>query len=387
MQKMLIVQKGRSWYLRYRSPELVTNRRGDKVRKEVWKQLAPVDKRYPSKRHVEAKAREILNRINATSTQPNSSQRVVDFIEHAYFPAIETKRRPSTVFGYRHMFDKHVKSRLGDLRLFDFDAAAGQKLLRKIADETKLSHTSLKHLKHFLAGVVTFAIQEGILKLAANPMHLLEIPEGQKSEGTQAYNLDQIATMMEVLPEPARTIVAVAGFTGLRRSELRGLRWEDLDGDQLRVQRTVWNTIIQEKTKTETSKAPVPLVPMLKELLEAHRNGADGFIFAGEKLNRPLNLANLARRIIVPALRAAGVEWSGWHAFRRGLATNLYAIGTKENVIQDILRHADVKVTRSFYIKPTTANSQPAMQKLAKVFQVVRKSARKATQEKVLQPA
>jgi integrase len=184
-------------------------------------------------------------------------------------------------------------------------------------------------------------------------------------------------TVLEETQPVAATVVATAAYTGLRKSELRGLRWMDLEGNQLRIQRTVWNTHIEDKTKTPNSRAPVPLVPMLQRLLESHRNGfpQDGFIFAGEKKKKqPLNLSNLARRVIVPALdeaRAAkktDVEWHGWHAFRRGLATNLYAIQTPENVIQDIMRHADVKITRKHYIKMTPESSQRAMDSLEKLF-------------------
>jgi integrase len=130
-------------------------------------------------------------------------------------------------------------------------------------------------------------------------------------------------TVLEETQPVAATVVATAAYTGLRKSELRGLRWMDLEGNQLRIQRTVWNTHIEDKTKTPNSRAPVPLVPMLQRLLESHRNGfpQDGFIFAGEKKKKqPLNLSNLARRVIVPALdeaRAAkktDVEWHGWHA-------------------------------------------------------------------------
>jgi integrase len=39
--------------------------------------------------------------------------------------------------------------------------------------------------------------------------------------------LDEIAAMMKITPQPAVTIIAVAGFTGLRRGEIRGLQWED----------------------------------------------------------------------------------------------------------------------------------------------------------------
>jgi integrase len=265
-------------------------------------------------------------------------------------------------------------------------------LIRTIADEAELSHTSLKHIKHFLAGVITFAIQEGDLRLATNPIQLIEIPKGLESEDTYAYNLDEIAKMMEVLPEPAKTTVGTVAFTGLRRSELRGIRWEDLDSNKtedytrLYIRRTVWNTVVEEKTKTKASKAPVILIPRVQTLLEAHRNGfpADGFIFAGEKVGKlgkipPLNLANLARRVIAPKLQEAGIKWVGWHGFRRGLAANLDELGVDHDVIKSILRHANVKITEDHYIK--NRRPRPAVQKalehVDKAFDVAVKNARK----------
>ena len=119
-------------------------------------------------------------------------------------------------------------------------------------------------------------------------MRDVAIPKGATCKGTHAYAPEEIVTMMEVLPEPARTVVAAAAFTGLRRSELRGLQWGDIDGNQIYVRRTVWNTIVEHLTKTDASRAPVPLVPMLRKWLEAHRNGQSetDFIFGGERRGR-----------------------------------------------------------------------------------------------------
>ena len=56
---------------------------------------------------------------------------------------------------------------------------------------------------------------------------------------------------------------------------------------------------------------------------------------------------------IKPKLQALGMEWHEWHAFRRGLATNLHALGASDIVIQAILRPSDVSVTRQSHIKRT----------------------------------
>jgi hypothetical protein len=57
------------------------------------------------------------------------------------------------------------------------------------------------------------------------------------------------------------------------------------------------------------------------------------FIFAG-RTGKPLVLANIVRRDILPTLKKAEIEWHRWHGFRRGLASNLYVLGVADKVIQ-----------------------------------------------------
>jgi integrase len=403
MQKMVIAKKGLRWYLRYRTAELVPNRKGEQVRREVWEPIAAVDERYKTKRDVEGLARDIFNRKALGLDKPGASQRLADYIKNKYFPGIEPKYdgnqiisgdiAPSTFNGYKKLFSGYLETRLGDIRLFDFDAPTAQRILDEIAttetnpDGDKLSKGTLAHIKHFMSGVITFAIRKGDLKSEHNPIRLVAIPKGGAKKKTIAYDLAEIAKMMEVLPETASTVVAVAAFTGLRKGEIRGLKWQDLDttdpnDPKIHIRQTVWRTI-EKGTKTAASEAPVPMVPMVHDLLEAHRNGfkPGDYIFIGEKFGRSLNFDNLARRVVMPKLKEANIQWAGWHGFRRGLATNLYALGIKEELIRDICRHADIKVTREHYIKPSTAQAQPAMKKLVKVFKKTQEQAAKQAEK------
>jgi integrase len=256
--------------------------------------------------------------------------------------------------------------------------------LNQIAEETGLSHTSLKHIKWFLVAALNYAKQVDALQCDGNPMEYTEVPKGVATEQTKAYSLKEISSMIAAFEDDpvASAVIATAAFTGLRRSELRGLRWSDFRDGQFFITRTVWNTSERDKTKTIDAKAPVPVLKSLAKILEAHRGDANegGYIFAGPKNGRPLNLANLARRAIVPKLNAAGVQcWAGWHGFRRGLATNLFELGEDEATIQAILRHADVKTTRRHYIKKNVVSkeSKQAMNRLAQVFKKMQKPSRR----------
>jgi integrase len=174
--------------------------------------------------------------------------------------------------------------------------------------------------------------------------------------------------MLERLPEPSRTVVAVAAFSGLRESEIRGLRWTDYDGKFFNVRTSIWRTH-EGETKTRKSKNSVSVIPLLQKILAAHkqRNGSSEWIFAGEKMGRPLHLDNLYRRTMKPII---GDIWHGWHAFRRGLATGLYSIDERAEIAQTILRLEDVSTTQEHYLMlKSKAEGNAAMKRFGKVVE------------------
>jgi len=87
----------------------------------------------------------------------------------------------------------------------------------------------------------------------------------------------------------------------------------------------------------------------------------DGTRIYSEGLGGAIDLDNLADRVIKPIFKANGMEWKGWHAYRRGLATNLKELGVEDTTIQCILRHENVSTTQRFYIKTAPRVAQEAM--------------------------
>ena len=61
-------------------------------------------------------------------------------------------------------------------------------------------------------------------------------------------------------------------------------------------------------------------------------------------------------------------HWHGWHAFRRGLATNLHELGTDDKEIQAILRHSDVRLTQNIYIQSVDESQVDAMDVLSQTY-------------------
>jgi hypothetical protein len=119
----------------------------------------------------------------------------------------------------------------------------------------------------------------------------------------------------------------VAAFAGLRQGEIRGQWWEDDDGDILNIRRSVWRTHLKDETKTHEDDEDPGVVPILKPLrllLDAIKpENATGWMFPNS-IGGAFDLDNLADRVIKPAFKANGLKWKGWHAYRRGLATNLH---------------------------------------------------------------
>jgi len=286
------------------------------------------------------------------------------FIESAYFPYAAQQKRRSTYRGYCNIWKRYIKPN-GDRALREYRTFECEQMLLSIARREDLCRTTLGHIKHFLGGVFRYARRQGVLD-TANPMHDVEIPKARPAGETQAYSLEEEVRMLGFLPEPAASTVAVAAFTGARKGEIRGLLWEDYDDCAIKVKQAVWRSHVDEP-KREKSKGTIPVIAQLKFFLDRHRARSgypqQGYIFQSRQ-GKPLNLDALARDVIRPALETAKLPWHGWHAFRRGLATNLNRLGVSDKVIQQILRHANVTTTMNIYVKMVSQDATVAMKTL-----------------------
>ena len=361
-QKGYLYKKGNLWLLRYYDYEVLpegTIRRIQKAHK-----VAEAEGEYRTKTAARGLANDFLAPLNDRRTTPQSTMTLSHFVENTYLPFIKTHKRISTYHGYRNMWKGYLKSH-GGITLRDFTTMDGERILVSIADANDLTSTTLCHVKAFLSGVFRHAKRLGVIN-SENPMRDVLIPKARTAGDTHAYLLEEIWQMINILPEPAATIVAAAGFTGARKGELRGFLWENYDGEQIFISQSYWRGHVQQP-KTKKSKAPVPVIAQLSERLDLHRalsgGPSEGLMFPSLE-GKPINLDALATDVIRPALERQGLQWHGWHAFRRGLATNLHRLGVQDEIIQRILRHSNVGVTQKCYIKTVDADVVEAMRSL-----------------------
>lgn len=189
--------------------------------------------------------------------------------------------------------------------------------------------------------------------------------------------IEQIKDFLSNLEEPCRTAVLLDLASGLRVGELLGLKWKDVNIETLEV--NVTRSVVKQKItgcKTEASRKPIPLDPELAEVLLNWRLQApypllEDWVFASphKKGKQPYWPGALFRAHLKPALEAAKIPGSvGWHTLRHTFGTSMKANGEDIKTIQELLRHANYKVTADTYRQAVTPVKRAAQSKLVEMI-------------------
>lgn len=347
MQKGNLFQRSEAWYIRYYAED----------GKRKTQHLGYVAD-YPNQSDIEPKAREFMVKVSRSVSPSITLQ---DFIRLRYLPYVEKELRPSVVRGYKSIFNAHLRDReASSFKVIEYTTAMVQDIIDKVSDGTRTKST-IARIKFLLSGVFVYACHCGIRE--GNPVTDCRLPRRAKEgKKTYAYTLDEIKAMILLLPYPQKAAVAIAGYAGLRLAELCGLEWGDYDELDLNIKRTVWQGHVSE-TKSLASRDYVPVVDCLKVILDGYRTTL-AFPTSSTRLFSPTWIDN--DKLMLKLLNGTGIPWRGWHSFRRGLATNLAELGASDKVIQRILRHATVTVTREHYIKVRDSAVDEAMAELGR---------------------
>ena len=172
----------------------------------------------------------------------------------------------------------------------------------------------------------------------------------------------------EVLGPPLRVLILAAALTGLRQSELLGLRWRDVDWTAQRIR--VRNAFVRGEHSAEgksdlSTRRSVPMASRLARELDRWStrtpfNSDEDLVFAHPQTGRPIDRTKVTRRF-QDACRSAGVRVISFHDLRHTFATRLAANGEPLRTIQEYLGHADAKTTQIY------AHYAPSAQEVARV--------------------
>src|SRR5882762_73955 len=143
----------------------------------------------------------------------------------------------------------------------------------------------------------------------------------------------------------------------------------------LNVTRSIWHQVVGN-CKTEASAKPVPMDSYLAEdLLRWRRQSIysanDDYVFASETIRgkQPYWPDNLMKRHIRPVAKANGIHKKiGWHTFRHSFGTLLKANGEDVKTVQELLRHANSRITLDVYTQAVNSNKRAAQSKVVKMM-------------------
>lgn len=321
------------------------------VRKQLSHRLCAKDRTTghgsPSAKAVRTLCEDFMRSVNTELPTPSKST-IVEFWDKTYLPFITSNLKYSTVFGYKQNWNNHLKAHFGTTRLRDYKTPMGSMFITGLAKT--LRPRTLQHIKFLASGIFMHAVNTG--EVDSNPWRDCRVLGKTLEDGkTEAYTLEEIENVISCLVDhvECQLIMALATFAGLRKGEIQGLQWGDLDDKYCHVRRA-WCRGVLGTPKTKKSVRSVPLIAPVRLLVGLWRakGTGTGWVFPNGS-GGAADLDVFAYRVIKPTLERAGVPWKGFHAGRRGLGTALRSLTGNSNAGRDILGHNDNQVTEQHY--------------------------------------
>jgi integrase len=287
-------------------------------------------------------------------------------------------RSASTICGYLDYFKNQILPRWGKVCLDDVKAVEVERWLRGL----DLANGTKAKIRNHLSALFSHAIRHELYS-RLNPISSVRQSAVRERDPDTLTIKEMEATISTIGPQAIRVMVMVAATTAIRRSELRGLRWADVDFEdqKLNLRRGLFRKK-ETSMKTKASRKPVPILPEMVEVLLQWRTEtpypADtDWVFASPfiKGKRPYWAESAMTDHIRPAAIRAGVKKHiGWHMFPHSLATLLGQNGENVNVVQELLRHATTRITMEVYQQAGQDATRAALTPFSGIFVVPKKA-------------
>lgn len=278
----------------------------------------------------------------------------------------------ATVKNYKSVYANNIAPIIGSKLLSEVTSVDCQLILNNMADKGKKS-SSIKNARAILKSILDYAFQNDII--SKNPCNkYVTYKIGKNSEPRKALTIEEQKTLCRAISGcRCEYIYRFALQTGLRVSELNGLKWSDIDWDKknIHVQRSLvydskikgWTT---ESLKTQNSFRTIPLTKEAINVLhlQEQKNKSNklvklelkDFIFLGKK-GSPLNTSNLDA-VLKTICYESGLRKISMHILRHTFATRCIEAGMKPKTLQTILGHSTIAVTMNFYVDTTEEQSE-----------------------------
>jgi integrase len=374
-----LYEKSGSYYARWRAPD------GRLLNRKIGKIRSAGERDGLTRAQAEREFRRAQDEEDRTPRPVRGADiPTVDEVANSLRERLELRcRRRAYRENCEYMQRVHISPIMGDRRITEVGRADVEALTR-ILLKKKLAPKSVRNIMGFLHAIFEHGLDRGWAR--ENPVRRAEKP-GRRRVGAnpdlQFLGVSELEAVLRAIPddvvvrEPApgrrgrpgpapppspdvlgpvlRVVILAAAMTGLRQSELLGLRWRDVDWGSRRLR--VRNTFVRGEHSSDgksdlSTRRSVPLASRLaRELKLWSRRTAydndDDLVFAHPTKGTPLDGSKLTKRFKAACVEA-GVRPVRFHDLRHTFATRLAASGTPIRTIQEFLGHADSKTTQIY---------------------------------------
>jgi integrase len=317
-------------------------------------------KRYPNEAAARSAVTVLLTEINSDKVRMGSGSITVaqlcDHFEQRELARDNTWRSYATKKTYQAYLTRWILPHWQRYELAEVRTIHVESWLRTLP----LAKSSCAKIRNLMSVLFNHACRYELFD--RNPIYLVR--QSAKRRRTPTVLMPaEIKALVENLSIRERTLVLLAVSTGLRQSELFGLKWSDIDFAQrtMNVTRSIVYGVVGP-CKTESSQKPVPVHPTVLETLSKWKatcryNKFDDWVFASSRHRgrTPIWGQAILRRYLRPVAQRIGIQKPfGWHTFRHTYSTLLRSVGTEFKVMQELLRHSTLRSTLDVYTQAMT---------------------------------
>jgi integrase len=287
--------------------------------------------------------------------------------------------RQSTAGPLRSMLNARILPEWEDVRVVDMakDPMAVEQWIKGLQTKPQkkdekprdLAPKSKLHTRAVMHRLFEYAMRWRYLDCQRNPMGLIEL-KGTSRRVRVIYLLtpQQYYVILSHLAPHVRVMAVLAMNTGMRISEILGLRWKDIDFEQatLTIERSVVGKY-EDETKNLASASVLPLHELLIQELrawQARDQSVNGWLFGNIDTGRPYHRVSLQKDHLIPAGKKAGIPNLGWHNFRHTYRARLGSSGVAPEVQQKLMRHSSIDMTMRYGQNHMLDSTRPANARL-----------------------
>jgi integrase len=378
-------REGHFWWLFHWQDEFAD---GKRIRKRKRTKLAPASM---SEREVKKIAAEFLRPLNQGLVTVGSAIGFEEYVNTVYTTTVLPLMAKATQDRYRGILENYLKPTFSKASLRDLTPLTLQRYFTGLVN-SNLSYESKDKIRDVLSSVLSSAKDYGLL--ITNPAEGIRLPRDRRGRRTKPYvDPPKFSTLLTLIAEPYSTMVYVAVFTGLRVSELIGLRWRNVGVDSITVEqrccrgdwgapksqasnatiavnREVLARIERLKTLTVEVKGGGPGNKAIRKYKIVKSCGSDDLVFQSVKDGQPMRDNNILSRHIKPAGRILGMPWLNWRCLRTSHATWLKLAGADIKDAQAQMRHSRASTTLDVYQQFVPESQRKVVDRLSQLADV-----------------